>query len=170
MFRKVILFFFSPIFAVMVMVVPDAWSLCELKNVEMHRTISEFIPFRNSPEKIDSVSLEDRGWKGDWNAIEEIGERCAIAESTSGWAETRRLWNRMFLSFLIPFACFAAISYPLALLLMLLDLRRLKKGLPPVYYTPFYNKIMGMKKHFNLFFVVWMATAYYVFRYWMLSC
>ena len=170
MVRKVVLFFFSPMFAIVAMVVPDAWTLCEYKSSEVQMVSSAIPSFLISPEKIGYVALEERGWEGDWGAIERIGKRCASVEVTSGWNVTFRLWNRMFCSFLIPMVCFAVIFYPYGFLLAALDLRRLKKGLPPKYWQPFYAKIKGGQKHFNLFLVVWMSMAYYVFRYWTLSC
>ena len=169
MVRKLVLFFFSPMFAVIVMVLPDAWTLYEYKNVEMQKISNTISSFRTRPEKIGQIALEERGWKGDWRAIERIGERYASAKPTSGWSETRTLWNRMFCSFLLPMACIAVVFYPYGFMLAFLDLRRLKKGLPPKYWQPFYAKIKGCEKHFHLFLVVWMSMAYYVFRYWTLS-
>ena len=170
MVRKVFLFFFSPMFAMVVMVVPDAWTLCEHKNIEIQKVSNAIFSFQNSSEKMEHVALEERGWEGDWRAIERIGERCALAEPTSGWNVTFRIWNRMFCSFMLPMVCFTVIFYPIGLLLGVMDLWRRKKGLPPKYWQPFYAKIKGGQKHFNLFLVVWTSTAYYVFRYWTLSC
>ncbi len=169
MIRKAIFFFFSPMFAVVAMVVPDAWTLCEYKHVEMQKISNAVSPFRDTSEKMGYIALEERGWKGDWRAIERIGERCANVKPTFGWDETYRLWNRMFCAFLLPMACFAVIFYPLGFMLAFLDIRRLKKGLSPKHWQPFHAKIKGMEKHFNLFLVVWMSIAYYVFRYWTLS-
>ena len=169
MIRKVVLFFFSPLFAMIIMVVPDAWTLCMHKSIEMQEVANAIFSIHVSSEQTDNVTLEERAWMGDGRALERIGKRYAKGSPTSGWRETRRLWNRMFCSFLLPIICFAVVFYPYGLMLVYLDLRRIKKGFPPRHWKPFYAWFHGLEKHFTVLLAVWMSVAYYVFRYWMLS-
>lgn len=163
MVKKVILFFFSPLFAVCSMVVPDAWTVYgQLKGID--RGI-----IHGASEQVSGVDYEVRAWSGDVYALELIGEKYASVEKVPEWDRSVKTWNKMMGAFFLPIGILAVFLWTIALVAAIMDKRRIDYGKDMLYIPLIRAKVDLLKRHWGFLMTLWMAGGYYLFRYWTIG-